>query len=83
MLVGPYHSAVDKQRLEIRIIVYGIDHPLPYTFLAPAREACIRRVPVAQCRLQIAPRRARAGDKQAVVLSCRSKRSQHCLAVNP
>lgn len=73
VLAGPNHRAVDEQRLQIRIIAGRRDDPLPHAFLAPARGARIRRMPIAQRRIQIAPRTARARnpqrrfDKQTVI----------------
>lgn len=53
MLMRTHHGVVNKKRLQIGVITDRLDDPLPDAFLARAREACIRRMPVAQG--QIAP----------------------------
>lgn len=74
VLEGEYGGAVDEQDLQVRIVADHSDHTRPYPLFAPAREPGIRGMPVAQRRVQIAPRRAGACypqhrfDKQTVVL---------------
>src|SRR5262245_45712840 len=62
MLVCSNGRAIDKQRLQIRIIAHSVNESLPNAFLAPAREACIHGMPVAQFGMQVTPRAARSGD---------------------
>ena len=74
VLVGSYDRAVNGQRFQIRVMADRRDDPLPHAFFAPAREARIRRMPIAQCLIQVAPRTASTGNpqhglnKQTVVL---------------
>jgi hypothetical protein len=62
--VDPDDGAIDDRVLEIGIAGQARENPLEAALQGLSAKALEDRVPVAECRGQVAPRRARARDPQ-------------------
>ena len=60
MLVGPHDGRVNEQLFHVGIGAQYVGHALPDAAVAPAGEANVRAMPVAQFARQVSPRTAGA-----------------------
>ena len=60
MLVGPHDGRVDEQVFHVGICAQYVGHALPDAAVAPAGEANVCAMPVAQFARQVSPRTASA-----------------------